>query len=154
MKEITIQDIRPGLIRGVHVQLPNTAPPYREAWFAWTASTLSAHFETSDISGGVLNAWKHLPRFEALEYHIDREFFFFCSGIAIMPFAQLSDAAIDPESIIIARIPAGTQLVIDPDTAHFVPVAEDDVPITAIISAPRMDAPRIPLHEPILGVTR
>jgi hypothetical protein len=40
--KIAIQDLTPGLVKGVEVQLPSSQPGYRETYFEWTPSSLVA----------------------------------------------------------------------------------------------------------------
>ncbi|TQI66854.1 hypothetical protein [Clostridium sp. KNHs216] len=147
-----IQDIAPGLIGGVDVQMPGAAQVYRENWFEWRATTLRAGMKQSTLAGGVLNIWKHTPVFAELEYHEDCEMFYFVQGTAIMPFADIKDGKIDMDSVQLVRVPAGTQIVIQPGKAHFVAVAQDDTPVTIIVASPVMDAPRLSPAEPLEGI--
>lgn len=151
MKEIPIRDLTPGLVPGVSVAMPGDAA-YKERYFEWTAAPLVATFKTRDISGGTLKAWKHAPAFSEVETHVDAEVFYFLGGTAIMPFADLKNGKPDMGSIKVVRIHEGTRIIIPEGKAHFPPVAEDDTPVTVVVVAPKMDAPRIPLPEPILGV--
>ncbi|MCX7037754.1 MAG: hypothetical protein NT005_01215 [Spirochaetes bacterium] len=151
MKEIRIQDLAVGLVPGVSVAMPGDEA-YKEAYFEWTAAPLVATFKTRDISGGTLKAWKHAPLFSQVETHVDAEVFYFLSGTAIMLFADLKNGKPDMGSIRIVRIHAGTRIIIPESKAHFVPVAEGDTPVSVVVVAPKMDAPRIPLPEPVLGV--
>ncbi len=76
----------------------------------------------------------------------------FLSGTAIMPFADLKNGKPDMGSLKVVRIREGTRIIIPEGKAHFPPVAEDDTPVTVVVVAPKMHAPRIPLPESILGV--
>jgi hypothetical protein len=80
MKKIKIVDIMPGLISGVTVQMPSTAPVYKENWFEWTATTLQSPIKSNIVVGGILKAWTHTPVFTEMETHIDAEMFYFVSG--------------------------------------------------------------------------
>jgi oxalate decarboxylase/phosphoglucose isomerase-like protein (cupin superfamily) len=152
IQEIRIEDLRPGLVAGIDVQMPQAAETYRERYFEWTASTLETSFATSDISGGVLKAWHHTPIFREAEIHADAEVFTFLQGVALMLFIDYAEGRPDPETAQIVRIQPGTQIVIPAGKGHFVPVAEGDEPVEIIVVAPRMDAPRQPLPAPIAGV--
>ena len=151
MKELQIRDLKPGLVPGLTVAMPGDKP-YREVYFEWTAAPLSAAFKTLEISGGTLKAWKSVPCFSQIETHADAEIFFFLDGTAIMPFADLKEGKPDQTSVQIVRIRAGTRITIPAGKAHFVPVAEGDTPLSIVVVAPRMDAPRLPLPEAVLGV--
>jgi oxalate decarboxylase/phosphoglucose isomerase-like protein (cupin superfamily) len=83
---------------------------------------------------------------------VDAEMFYFLGGTAIMLFADVKNGKPDSGSIRIVRIHAGTRIIIPEGKAHFVPVAEGDTPLSVIVVAPKMDAPRILLPEPVLGV--
>lgn len=152
MRQIGVQDIEPGIVKGINVQMPPTAVGYREAYFEWTPSSLTVPFKTNEVSGGILRAGHHVPVFCEVETHADAEMFYFLSGTALMLFVDVNEGQADLESAQIVRIPAGTQLVIPSGKGHFVPVAEGDESVEMIVVAPRMDAPRVPLPTPIEGV--
>lgn len=151
MKKCKIVDIAPGIVSGIEVQMPGAAKVYRENWFEWTATTLCSELQTTCLAGGVLDIWKHTPIFSELEYHTDNEMFYFVQGTAIMPFADIKNGRIDEDSLQIVRVPAGTQIIIHPNKAHFVAVSQDDTPVKIIVVSPAMDAPRLPLEEPAEG---
>lgn len=151
MKEIRIQDLKPGLVPGLSVALPGDRP-YRETYFEWTAAPLTTTFRTPDVSGGTLKAWKSVPCFSQIETHVDAEMFYFLEGTAIMLFADVKNGKPDQASVQIVRIAAGTRIVIPEGKAHFVPVAQDDTPVSIVVVAPKMDAPRMPLSEAVLGI--
>ena len=151
MKETAIQDLVPGLVPGVSVALPGDGP-YREGYFEWLAAPLTTSFATSQISGGNLTSWKNVPLFTQVETHVDAEMFYFLGGTAIMLFADLVNGKPDMRSIRIVRIHPGTRLVIPAGKAHFVPVAEGDTPVSVVVVAPKMEAPRVALPEPVMGV--
>lgn len=152
MKEIKIQDLVPGLVNGIDIQMPGEAITYRETYFEWTGSTLLAEFNKKDIGGGILKAWHNVPVFHEAETHIDAEMFYFVSGTALMMFIDYKDGQPDIETAQIVRIQPGTQLVIPAEKGHFVAVAEGDEPMYAIVVAPRMDAPRAALSMPLKGI--
>jgi mannose-6-phosphate isomerase-like protein (cupin superfamily) len=151
VKEIHIEDLAPGLVKGIEVALPGENA-YKEVYFEWTAAPLVTTFKTRDVSGGTLKSWKSVPLFFQIETHVDAEMFYFLGGTAIMLFADVKDGQPDMKSIRIVRIRAGTLIIIPAGKAHFVPVAEDDIPVSVVVVGPKMDAPRIPLSEAVLGV--
>jgi mannose-6-phosphate isomerase-like protein (cupin superfamily) len=151
MKEITIQDLGPGLVPGLTVAMPGDSP-YCEAYFEWTATPLTSAFKTREIGGGSLKAWKSAPLFNEVETHVDAEMFYFLAGTAIMLFADLKSGKPDMASVQIVRITPGTRLIIPAGKAHFVPVAETDIPLSVVVVAPKMDAPRVDLPEAVRGV--
>ncbi len=151
MKKITIRDLAPGLVPGISVALPGDEP-YKEAYFEWLASPLTTSFAASEVGGGTLKSWKSVPLFSQVETHIDAELFFFLSGTAIMIFADLAKGQPDMASIRIVRIQPGSRILIPAGKAHFVPVAEGDTPVSIVVVAPKMDAPRVALPEQVLGV--
>jgi mannose-6-phosphate isomerase-like protein (cupin superfamily) len=152
MKKVVIQDLRPGLVKGVTVQLPPVRPAYRETYFEWTPSSLTAQFKSMEVSGGVLRAWRHTPVFREIETHIDAEMFYFVSGVALMLFIDVKDGQTDLNTAEIVRVRPGTQLVITAEKGHFVAVAESEVPVEMIVVSPQMDAPRKALTEAVEGV--
>jgi mannose-6-phosphate isomerase-like protein (cupin superfamily) len=151
MKEIRIKDLKPGLVPGLSVAMPGDRP-YAETYFEWTAAPLTTAFKTRQISGGTLRTWKSVPCFSQVETHVDAEMFYFLEGTAIMLFADMKGGKPDQKSLQIVRILAGTRITIPEGKAHFVPVAEGDTPVSIIVVAPKMDAPRVPLQEAVLGV--
>jgi len=151
MKKIQIEDLLPGTLQGVSVALPGDEA-YKESYFEWTAAPLVTGFKTSEISGGTLKTWKSVPLFTEVETHVDAEMFYFMEGVAIMPFADMKNGQPDMDSLKIVRVQPGTRIIIAEGKAHFVPVAEGDMPVSIIVVAPKMDAPRVPLKEAVLGV--
>ncbi|MCL2057795.1 MAG: cupin domain-containing protein [Oscillospiraceae bacterium] len=152
MLEFKVQDINPGSVKGVTVNFICEADAYKENWFEWNASRLTATFGKNNIAGGVLRAWKHVPIFSEMEYHEDTEVFYFISGTAIMPFADIVNGEIDMNSIQVVRICPGTQIAINANKAHFVAVAETGEPVEIVVVAPVMEAPRISLTETVKGI--
>jgi mannose-6-phosphate isomerase-like protein (cupin superfamily) len=151
MKKIVIQDLKPGLVEGVEVQLPPTQPGYRETYFEWTPSLLTAQFKSTEVTGGVLRAWRHTPIFQEIETHVDAEMFYFVSGVALMLFVDVKDGQADLDTAQIVRVRPGTQLVLTAGKGHFIAVAESEEPVKMIVVSPKMDAPRIGLAEVVEG---
>jgi mannose-6-phosphate isomerase-like protein (cupin superfamily) len=152
MKNIAIQNLTPGLVKGVAVQLPPIQPGYRETYFEWTPSSLVAKFKSPEVSGGVLRAWRHTPVFQEIETHVDAEMFYFVSGVALMLFVDVKDGQVELDTAQIVRVQPGTQLVIAAGKGHFVAVAESEAPVEMIVVSPKMEAPRIVLSETVEGV--
>jgi mannose-6-phosphate isomerase-like protein (cupin superfamily) len=152
VKKIVIQDLKPGLVKGVAVQLPPAQPGYRETYFEWTPSALTAQFKSPEVSDGILRAWHHTPVFSEIETHIDAEMFYFISGVALMLFIDVKDGQTDLDTAQIVRVQPGTQLVIAAGKGHFVAVAESEGPVEMIVISPKMDAPRMSLAEAVEGV--
>lgn len=152
MKTVHIQDIHDGLISGVSVALPDAIRGEQNAYFNWTSAALTASFQTGDVTGGVLKSWRHQPLFELAECHVDDEMFYFLQGTAIMLFVDYIDGQPDADTAQVVRIPAGTQLIIEKGKGHYVAVAETDEPVIALVVAPAMDAPKMPLSHPVLGI--
>jgi mannose-6-phosphate isomerase-like protein (cupin superfamily) len=150
--KIAIQDLTPGLVKGVEVQLPSAQLGYRETYFEWTPSSLVAQFKKPDVSGGILEARRHTPVFTEVETHCNSEMFYFLSGVALMLFADLKDGQVNLETVQIVRIQPGTQIIIAAGKAHFVPVAADSTPVVAVVVSPQMGAPRVLLAEAVEGV--
>lgn len=152
MHKIEIEDLCKNKINGVEAMLPEEGSVYSESFFEWKASSLTAAFATNEITGGVIRAWHHKPVFQEIETHIDREMFYFMQGTAIMLFVDIKDGTPDIHSAQIVRIDAGTQIIIEAGKGHFVAVAADSEPVCAVVVAPKMDAPRMPLPEPVEGI--
>jgi len=125
--------------------------PYQETYFEWSSSMLISKFATSEISGGILKTWHHVPIFNEIKTHCDAEMFYFISGVAIMLFMDVNEHQPDLGSAQIVRIQPGTQIIILKGKGHFVAVAEGDEPVEMIVVAPKMEAPRIKLPTPIEG---
>ena len=147
--DIKIDNLKRGLVKGIKVQMPNETNAYEESYFNWEASRLKAQFNTTNISGGILKAWKHKAEFSQVETHSDAEMFYFCSGTALMLFVDLIDGKPDMNTAQIVRIEAGTQIIISEGKGHFVPVAENDAPVNIVVVSPIMDASRLNLPEMI-----
>jgi hypothetical protein len=152
MKEIIIQDLSPGVVPGIQIQMPESIRPYEEGYFTWAESSLITMFQSNEISGGILCARKHTPFFTEIETHVDAEFFYFVSGVAVMPFIDMKDGCPDMDTAQIVRILPGTQMIISPGKAHFVAVAEGDDLVEIVVIAPKMGAPRVALPEALLGI--
>ncbi len=152
MKKIKIRNLEPNMIRGIDVLLPDETPGYQETYFTWTASSVIAQFNKKEVSGGILEAWHHTPVFTEVETHCDQEMFYFRSGVALMLFVDIKDECPDMDTAQMARIKAGTQIIISAGKAHFVPVAEDSEPVLAVVVSPKMDAPRVSLPEAVEGI--
>jgi len=150
-KQVPIQDLTEGLVRGVKVALPGPNA-YRETYFEWIEAPLTAHFETSHISGGTLKCWHSVPLFIEAENHIDAEMFYFIKGTAIMLFIDYKGDVPDLGTAQVVRIQPGTRIIIEKGKGHFVPVAEGDEPVEIVVVAPKMEAPRMTLSQPVLGL--
>lgn len=87
------------------------------------------------------------PVFDRMEVHEAPECAFFCSGEAIMPFGQMKDGKLDPESLCLLRIPEGTQVMIGANVPHYIAVAATDEIVNAVYVHHPVDAPRIFLEE-------
>jgi hypothetical protein len=152
MKEVVIQDLKPDLVKGVAVQLPPAQPGYRETYFEWAPSSLTAQFKSTEVSGGVLRAWRHTPVFREIETHVDAEMFYFVSGLALMLFVDVKDGQADLDTAQIVRVRPGTQLVLTAGKGHFIAVAESEEPVEMVVVSPKMAAPRMVLVEAVEGV--
>lgn len=152
MKQVHIQDLQPGLVKGVMVALPQAFHPVQDHYFEWSAAPLTARFAEKDITGGLLSAWRHEPLFTLAESHVDDEMFYFLSGTALMLFVDYKDGVPDAETAQIVRIPAGTQIIIEKGKGHYVAVAQDDETVRVLVVAPPMEAPKTVLSEPVRGV--
>lgn len=151
MKKINIQDLKPGLVRGLEVQMPLEVAGHKENYFEWAASSLIAKFRSTEISGGVLQTWHHVPVFNEIETHMDAEMFYFVSGVALMLFVDVKSGQPEMDTAQIVRIQPGTQVIIAAGKGHFVAVAESTESVYAVVISPKMDAPRMPLEETIEG---
>lgn len=152
MKHVTIQNLQPGMIKGVTVALPQDFQPNQDHYFEWSAAPLTAQFQQGAVTGGVLKAWRHEPVFTQAETHVDNEMFYFLSGTALMLFVDYKNGTPDVETAQIVRIPAGTQLIIEKGKGHYVAVAQDDETVRAVVVAPPMEAIKAELAEPVRGV--
>lgn len=151
--ELKIKCLEPGMIEGVEVQMPCSAEVYKERYFNWESTTLTAKFNSTDVVGGILTAWHHTPVFSEIETHVDAEMFYFQTGTATMLFIDVKDGKPDMDSAQLVYIKAGTQIIIAAGKGHFVPVAADSTPVQAVVVAPPMDAPRMNLPETIEGIS-
>ena len=151
--ELKITDLAATQISGVRVALPASYETgvYREDYFAWTAMPLVTPFHTGEVMMGILEGWHHTPCFGQVEYHADKECFYFMSGTALMYFVDIRDGKPVLESGQLVRIPAGAELEIEAGKGHFIAVAEDDH-FRALVTSPVQQAPRLPLPETVCGV--
>ena len=152
MRKINITDLIPGVVKGIEIQMPTEEPGYKEAYFEWTASLLVSKINTTEVSGGILKAWHHVPVFSEIETHIDTEMFYFVSGVALMLFVDVKNGKPDSETAQIVRIQPGTQIIIHPGKGHFVPVSDGSEPVYVVVAAPKMEAPRMLLPESVEGI--
>ena len=150
--EIKITDIAETTIAGVRVSQPQEYRKglYSEDYFTWAGMPLVSAFKTNQIMMGVLEGWHHTPNFSKIEYHEDKESFYFMSGVALMYFVDIRDGKPVMETSQIVRIPAGVELEIEAGKGHFVAVAESDS-FSALVTSPVQDAPRIELPETVCG---
>ena len=148
--EVRITDIFSTPIKGVTVADCGQSAVYRENWFEWTAYPVVSKLHTNEVVSGLLQGWHHTPEFDVVEYHADHEQFWFFEGTALMLFCDIVNGSPDPATAQIVRVPAGTQLDIEPGKAHFVAVAETDT-FKALVVSPKQDAPRLPLPERVSG---
>lgn len=152
--ELKIEDLKPGMVEGVQVQMPCSTEVHKERYFNWEATTLTAKFKSTDVVGGILTSWHHTPVFNEIETHVDAEMFYFQKGTAIMLFIDVKDGKPDMDSAQMVRIKAGTQIIIAAGKGHFVPLAADSEPVQIVVVAPPMDAPRMELPEEIEGIKK
>ena len=152
MRSVPVQNLAPGLVNGVQVQMPCTGEIEKELYFEWTPSSLITQFNTNSISGGLLRSSKHEPVFNEIESHIDAEMFYFISGTAIMLFIDIEDEKPLMDTAQIVCIQPGTQLIIMAGKGHFVPVPKGDGSIEIIVVAPKMGDIKMKLSEPIEGL--
>lgn len=151
--KVQITDIAVTPITGVRVALPENGKKdvHYERYFRWTPLPIVTSFASKEIMTGLLEAWHHVPEFTEVEYHPDKEQFYFLSGTALMCFMDRSPQG-EPlmSTAQVVRIPAGTQLEIEAGKAHFIAVAEGDYFSTIVVS-PVQNAPRLQLPEPVVG---
>lgn len=152
MQQRKITDLRTGMVSNVDVCFPQEAETHEERYFEWTASGVTASFQTGRVSGGILRAFHHTPVFDEVETHVDSEMFYFLHGTALMLFLDMIDGEPDLNSAQIVRIKPGTQIVIHAGKAHFPAVAEKDEPVEIVVVSPEMDAPRKKLPEAVSGI--
>lgn len=148
---ILVEDLKPGLVSGIRVQLPKESSISDDSYFIWSESSLTASFQTKDISGGVLCSVRKEIKFQEMEYHQDDEMFYFTSGIGIMAFCDIQNGKVISESIQLVRIRQGTQIIIEKGKGHFVPVAESEKMLKIIVVSPKMEALKVMTDEVIEG---
>ena len=148
---IPISQIKDCAVTGVHFAQPTEVACYRESYFTWQPMELGGLFQESPVSGGYLYTRRHPPEYRELEYHTDMEIFYFVKGDVIMPFCTLRNGMPDMQTLQLIYIPENTQLVIEKNVGHFVPVAANCETASIVVVAPKMDAPRVPLPYPVRG---
>ena len=149
--KLPIHNINEVKISGVSIQLNPQENEYKERYFQWTPYNLKTSFNGQEIISGRLIGWHHAPVFTEVETHGSDEMFFFTHGECIMIFCDLKNGIPALETVQLARIPAGTQVLVHAGKAHFVPVATGDY-FEAVLYAPVQDSPRASLAEPIEGI--
>lgn len=151
--KLKITDLKDTVIKGVEY-MDTTAVTEIEklGHFEWTAWPFVTTFKTNEIVCGLLQAWHHVPEYTKLEYHQDKEIFWFYEGTALMLFVDL-DENDNPlmDSAQMVRIPAGTIINVDAHKGHWVAVAETDR-YSAIVVSPKQGDIHVMLPEPIVGV--
>jgi len=152
MKEVPIQDLAHGVVKGIALQMPGEGMVDREEYYEWAPSGLAAVFQTNSVAGGVLISRPHPPRFEKAETHIDAEMFYFRMGTALMLFIDLDGETPIMHTAQVVRVQPGTQMVVPPGKGHYVPVPEYEERLEIIVVAPKMGDILIPLPEPVVGV--
>lgn len=148
--EICIKDLKDVTIDGVKFSFRENCEVYKENYFQWTGLPVVTEFKTNNIMEGILQGWHHTPEFDSIEYHADKELFYFLEGTSLMLFVDIKNGETVMDTVQIVRIPAGTELEIAPGKGHFVPVAEDER-FSAIVVSPVQDAPRLQLGEKVTG---
>jgi mannose-6-phosphate isomerase-like protein (cupin superfamily) len=147
-----IEDLKEHLIEGVAVQLPGSVAAEKGEYFQFTPAALIAGYKTSRIGSGVLRSLRHKVEFRVAEYHEDRETFIFVSGTAVMLFLDLENGRAKMETAHLVRIKEGTKIIIEPGKGHFVPVAEGNETVCAVVEAPSMPAIKVELPEAVSAV--
>lgn len=147
-----IEDLKENLINGVVVQLPDSAHTEKGEYFEFTPTDLITDYKRAQIGGGILRSSHHKVEFHTAEYHEDRETFIFFSGIAVMLFIDIENGSAKIESARLVRIQKGTKLVIEPGKGHYVPVAEGNEPVCAVVEAPPMPAVKVELPEIVFAI--
>lgn len=148
--EVTIQELAEAKVAGLSWHSIDDCTPWNETYFRWTAMPLSVDFAQNNITCGMLTGWHHTPVFDVLEYHADKELFYFISGTALLLLCDIKNGVPDLKTAQMVRVPAGTELSIDAGKGHFVAVAEGER-YDAIVIAPAQEAPRVALPEQIIG---
>lgn len=151
MKTVKIENLQPGVVEGLIVELGDAVSSYHENYFIWEASDIVAEQASNAVSGGVLKVSPHQPVFHQAETHIDSEKFFFVKGTVLMYFVQFENGKPVMDTSKIVRIKEGTRIIIPAGLGHFVPVADGESQALIVISAPPMDADRTDLPIAIIG---
>lgn len=152
MKEIIISELTPENSSGLLVQLPESGEVYREDYFYWKGSKQHLTFQSDSIITGQLKTWHREPVFKKLEYHEDYEKFVFVSGNALFPIALMKEGRLCENTFCVYRILPGTEIVIPPGIAHFMPVAESDEPVCAVVVCPKMPFYHVYLEDEVKAV--
>lgn len=151
--KVKIQDLKDVKIRGVEYMFTDQVEEIEKLdHFEWTWWPLGTEFQTNEVYCGLLEGWHHTPIYTKLEYHKDRESFYFMCGTALMLFVDLDDDDnVLMDTIQMVRIPAGTYLNVDAHKAHWVPVAENDK-YSSIVVAPKQGDIHVMLPEEVEGI--
>ncbi len=147
--KIAIEDLKPGVVSGLKVQMPGVIKPFDGGYFKWYPSDIIASFKTADVSGGVLETFKKEIEYTQVEHHVDGETFYFISGECVMLFCDLENGAVAEDSIRLVRIQPGTQIEIPAGKAHYAPIPTKDEMTQVIVVCPKLESPLVQLQEPV-----
>ena len=148
MIKVPLVEICTENLQGLTVQKPGDYDLFKDDYFEWRGTKLPVSFKDEQVFGGIMKTWHHLPMFQKLEYHEDYEKFIFLHGTALMPFADIENGEIVKNSLRVVKIPAGTELLIHPYKAHFMPVALGDEPVEIVVIAPEVPFIHVFSDEP------
>lgn len=149
--KVKIEELKPGVVNGVKVQLPNVVTPFDCGYFKWYPSTITGDFKTTEISGGVLETVKKEIEYSQVEYHVDGEIFYFISGECVMLFCDLENGDVVDDSIQLVRISPGTQIEISAGKGHYAPIPINEEKTKVIIACPKLESPLVCLHEKVVA---
>ena len=149
--EVKVEDIQEVEISGVKVKYEKEVDVYKDSYFEWTGLPIVTEFQKKEIMAGILQGWHHVPMFEVVEYHEDRELFYFSEGTALMLFVDIENNKPIIGTSKIVRIPKGTEMEIEKGKGHSIAVAEGDC-FKAIVVSPKQDAKIVNLDERIEGL--
>ena len=96
-----------------------------------------------------MKTWHRDPVFQKLEFHEDYEKFVFLTGTALFPVADTRDGAVCDESFRVLRVSPGTEVLVPPGKAHFMPIAERDEPVRITVVCPEMPFYHVFLSEAV-----
>ena len=120
---LPIRSLGKNTVPGVNVRFLHENEPFKGSYFNWWPDDEGLRFEGGDIRVGHLIAESCEPKITQIEYHGDAETFVYLDGEALVLFCDLKNGNVDLASFSLARILPFTQVCIEKNKGHSVPIS-------------------------------